>query len=228
MARIKLGPMVTDIAGSIGGLTIQRNRFGITARQKPLPLYSETPAQYIIRQKILSLQYSWQNLSDSERLQWDRFIDFSGATTRRNRSVLLSGQGLYLKYQLFRLLYNQALLTTIVYSPMPAVGYLENLYLFGGQLYLNFSAMDYTKWYFVCKLSMPRSPAMAYSAKGLRFMKCSWDNAGVKYVTDPYVAAFGALPSIADVIHYNIRYFSVVSPVYSGVFTGILNVVLPP
>ena len=89
MARVKLGPLITDISGSIGGMTIQRNKFGITLRQKPIPVYKFTPAQITIRTYIATIQAAWQNLTDAERLQWNRFLDFSGQTINRDPSVKL-------------------------------------------------------------------------------------------------------------------------------------------
>ena len=149
MARIKLGPMVTNISGSIGGLTIQRNRFGITMRRKPLPPTSSTSAQYNVRQKIITIQKAWQDLTDAKRLQWDRFLDFSGQSINADRSVKLSGHALYLKYQLFRLLAGFSLLIDLTYVPMPAVPVISQVLLSTGvlRLYLA-SAVDSTKYFF--------------------------------------------------------------------------------
>lgn len=229
MARIKLGPIVTDISGSIGGLTIQRNRFGMTMRAKPLPLYSETPAQYDIRRKIAFLQYSWQALTDAQRRQWNRFLDFSGQTIRRDRSVLLSGQTLYIKYQLWRLLYGQALLTTIAYAPMPDWEDILNIQLDGPLINLNFDGnIIHTSYFFIFKTTTPRNENQAYNPKGLRFMVVAFATDSSFNFALPYVQAFGALPPINSWLHYCLRYFSVISPVFTGIFTGKMKVTSPP
>jgi len=227
MASIKLGPMITDIAGSVGGATFQRNRFGMTMRAKPLPLYSETPAQYNIRRLIISLQYSWQALTDAERLQWNRFLDFSGQTIRRDRSIRLSGQTLYIKYQLCRLLYDQDLLTTIAYVPMPDFYTLVQIDKdIEDYIYLTFNGtVDRDTYYFVCKVSSPRPENRAFSAKGLRWMDPGWFETDTYDITAAYLAAFGALPSIGDFLHYSIYYWSTLAPVLTGMFTGKLEVV---
>lgn len=226
MARIKLGPVVTNIAGSIGGMTIQRNRFGMTMRAKPLPLYSETSAQYNVRRLIPYLQRSWQALSDADRLQWNRFLDFSGQTIKRDRSVLLSGYTLFLKYQLMLALFDESLLTDLVYAPMPAVTFLSFLAIDVGTLNLAFDAeIDHTSYFFLIKLSTPRIQARVFNPRGLRFMKIPLATQIIFNVTAPYIAAFGAIPPIDSWLHYSIRFFSVVSPVYTGVFTGKVHVV---
>lgn len=221
MARIKLGPLVTDIAGSIGGATIQRNRFGYTMRSKPLPLHSETPAQYNIRRKIIALQYAWQDLTDDQRLQWDRFINFSGQSIRRDRSARMSGHGLFLKYQLFRLLYDLPLLTEISYIPMPDFEILYHIYKEPAALHLHFyDDIDFTYYFFVCKLTSPRREAQAFNFKGLRFMKATFYESDQYLITTQYLAAFGALPPTATYLHYSIQYWSILAPVFTGVFTG--------
>lgn len=222
MARIKLGPLVTDISGSIGMATIQRNRFGHTLRLKPLPKKSQTSAQYIIRRHMITLQKAWQDLTDDDRRQWDRFIDFSGQTIRKDRSVHLSGHKLFLKYQLFLLLYDQDLLTTITYAPMPDFKTINAIFIDVGEpLMLGFTAIIYSDvYFFVCKLSSPRRENNAFSPAGLRFMKVTYENHIDYDITDSYIAAFGAVPVHGDFIHYSIQYFSATAPVYSGIFTG--------
>jgi len=228
MARIKLGPMVTDISGSVGGATFQRSRFGITMRSKPLPIRSQTIPQYNVRNIIRSLQNSWQSLTDAQRLQWDRFIDFSGQGILRDRSVKLSGQTLFLKYQFHRLLALRPLLTTIAYTPMPAYIIPDFLIRTGGVLYLHFpGAIESTSYFFTFKLTNTRTPSQAFSFQGLRYMDVDYATQGVFYLTNPYLAAFGILPTVGDWHHYSITYWSYVSPVITGVFTGKIQSIPP-
>lgn len=225
MARIKLGPMITDISGSIGGATFQRNRFGMTMRTKPLPLYSQTSAQYTVRRLITILQNTWQNLSDAQRLQWNRFLDFSGQTIRKDKSIKLSGQTLYLKYQLWRSLTDQSLLTTLAYSPMPPFFFLKWVARDAVNMYIDFiGGIDKDLYYFICKLSSPRRENQVYNSLGLRFMYVGFSETDRYDCTDSYEAAFGLQPPLNSWLHYSIQYFSTVSPVYSGVFTGKLQI----
>lgn len=221
MARIKLGPVVTDIAGSIGGMTIQRNKFGLTMRSKPLPLFSQTSSQYVIRQYIRSLQNSWQSLSDAQRLQWNRFLDFSGQTIRRDRSILMSGHTLYIKYQLFRLLAGQSLLTTLAYSVLPDLELFDEIKIVGGEPILYFEAgIDHAAYFFQFLCTTPRSPSKVFSRRGLRFMQVPWQSSGNYNFNDSYIAAFGIAPSTGDTVHYSLQYWSVVAPVFSSKYTG--------
>lgn len=228
MARIKLGPLVTDIAGSVGGATFQRNRFGMTMRNKPLPLYSQTPAQFKIRRLIAFLQYSWQDLTDPQRLQWNRFLDFSGQTIRRDRSIKLSGQTLYIKYQLYRIMQGLPLLTTLAYVPMPDYIIPDHLTRVGSELYIHFpGSIDKDTYFFHFKLTNPRTQNQAFNPAGLRFMKTSFIEAGLFYIQVPYIAAFGVLPTLGQWHHFSIMYYSVLSPVFTGFYTDKIQSVSP-
>jgi len=225
MARIKLGPAITDIAGSVGGTTFQRSRFGIPIRTKPLPLKSETPAQLKKRRLIASLQGSGQALTAAERLQWDRYIDFSGQTIRRDKSVLTSGQALYINYQLFNLLYNRPLLTDLAYIPMPAYNPLEGIGVDAGNYYLDFSGLiTHTVYFFLCKLTAPRHQSQAFNPRGLRFMWVVMSTNSMFTINQMYIEAFGALPPIGSYVHCTIRYFSVLAPVFTSPFRRVLEV----
>jgi len=224
MARIKLGPALTDISGSVGGTTFQRSRFGMTMRAKPLPLKSETPAQMTIRRHIAFLQGAWQALTPAKRLQWDRYIDFSGQTIRRDKSVLTSGQALFINYQLFLRLYNKPLLTDLAYIPMPAYNPLQNIAVDAGVYLLSFSgSIVHTVYFFLCKLTAPRHQSQAFSPRGLRFIYIPMQTTSEFPINQMYIEAFGALPPIGSYVHCTIRYFSMLAPV----FTSPIHLILP-
>ena len=67
MARVKFGSLVTEISGSIGGSTFQRNSFGNTLRNKPNPIRSRTAAQLSIRQYMKQAHAGWTALTAAER-----------------------------------------------------------------------------------------------------------------------------------------------------------------
>ena len=221
MARVKLSPLLTDISGSIGGMTIQRNKFGITLRQKPIPLNKLTPAQYVVRQHIATIQAAWQALTDAQRLQWNRFLDFSGQTINKDRSVKLSGHSLYLKYQLYRLLTGMSLLTTLTYVPMPTISTVAGITVDVDSLQLELEAScDHTKLFFMFFMSNTRHENRAPSRHGLRYMSTVVATGTVFQIKDAYKEAFGILPAVDTYAHYSLQYFSVLAPVYSGITRG--------
>ena len=221
MARVKLSSLLTDISGSIGGLTIQRNKYGITARQKPLPPSSFSPAQYIVRRNMAIIQHAWQDLTDAQRLQWKRFLDFSGQTINNDKSVKLNGHALYLKYQMFRLLAGFSLLTDITYIIMPRPAEPSGISVDEGNMLVDIGPVqDPASRFCLFSISNPKREGTAQSRRGLRYMYVVPAINIYFDITDSYKAAFGTVPSENTYFNYSIRSFSTISPVYSGITYG--------
>lgn len=68
---VKPGPLVTNLAGSAAGLTLQRSRYGITGRGKPLPRNRRSSAQANVRGRMLSTVRAWQSLDPGYRDNWE-------------------------------------------------------------------------------------------------------------------------------------------------------------
>ena len=216
MARVKFSPIVTNISGSVGGVTFQRNKFGHTMRQKPLPPKSATSAQLYIRTLIASLQASWAGLTDVARLQWVRYPDFSGQTIKHDKNVHLSGQGLYIKYQLLLLLMGKPLLTTLNYAPIAAIPVFSAIQANVASILLRYaSAWSDADVFFIFKISSPRSPTKRFSSRGLRWMYIEDINSAMFQIFAYYVAAFGASPSVGATVHFTIQAVSLIAPVMS-------------
>ena len=71
MAQVQLGPLVSQIAGSIAGTTFQRGASGVQVRRKPLPILRRTPRTNAQRQAIALLSRSWRSLTSVQRSAWD-------------------------------------------------------------------------------------------------------------------------------------------------------------
>lgn len=225
MARVKFSPIVTDIAGSVGGVTFQRNKFGNTMREKPLPLNPATSAQYNVRQKMITIQQAWQDLTDAQRLQWKRFLDYSGQSINRNRSIKLSGHALYIKYQMYRLLTGMSLLTVLSYVPMPEVPVISYVKTEPDSLQLQFSDVcDHTEIFFLFFITSPRHASRASSKAGLLFMSIPVSSQLMYQFKTAYIDSFGVLPPVGSVVHYSLKFFSVLAPVYTGTIFGKITV----
>lgn len=228
MARIKFGPMVTNISGSVGSLTIQRGKFGNIARLKPMPRPVGTSAQASIWRKIAYIQHAWQDLTDAQRLQWDRFMSFNNASINRDRNIRLSGHALYIKYQLFHIIANQPLYTVFQYVPMPDIVQPDAIQISGNYYYLHFpSSIVPEEFFFQFKVSPPRQASRSFYKRGLRYMLIGWGSGTSFDFKTPYLDAFGVGFSVGDTLHYTIQFFSILSPVYTGVYTGKMVVTTP-
>ena len=222
MARVKLSPIITQASGSIGGITLQRNKYGMTMREKPLPGNPSSSGQYVVRQHMITVQNAWRDLTDAQRLQWDRFLDFSGQTINKDKSVRLSGHALYIKYQMIRLLSGRPLLTTIEYSPMPTLAEFDEFTAVTIYFYINFATIvDSSEYFFLCRVTSPRIVNRAFSRRGLRVMEGFYQDAQQYAIYDTYNAAFGIVPSVGDTVHYSLQYYHYKAPIFSGIKTGV-------
>lgn len=70
MAQVQLGPIVSQIAGSVAGSTFQRGASGFQLRRKPLPILRRTKPASSQRQWMGFLSRYWSTLSAFQREQW--------------------------------------------------------------------------------------------------------------------------------------------------------------
>ena len=91
MARIEYGTIITDIIGSIGGITFQHNRSGKVARLRPKSYKKSTDAQTIQQAKHSAILSSWQNLSRSNQILWNDYADLYTKDNKFGQEKKLSG-----------------------------------------------------------------------------------------------------------------------------------------
>lgn len=227
MARVKFGSLVTEISGSIGGSTFQRNSYGNTLRNKPSPIRSRTTAQLSIRQYMKMAHAGWLDLTAAERQQWNQFVSFSNQKIRHDKNVLMSGHNLYIKYQVMRLVTGLSILDTLQYISIPEWKYPSQIIEEAPNLYLStlpFSEGAIGNLLIIFKVSTPRPASQQFNPRGLRYCKlvgATWD---AFHFDAAYVAVFGALPPIGSYLHYSYIVASSVTPIFSNLRTGVLQV----
>lgn len=75
MARVQYGSIITDMIGSIGGLTFQHNRSGKIVRQKPTGRKLVTFAQNARIHEFQTLVDLWSALSQTNKNLWNTWAD---------------------------------------------------------------------------------------------------------------------------------------------------------
>lgn len=74
MAKIQLTDLLTDIRGSVGGITYTKGVGGIHIRKtKPIPSVSSTVRQTFVRTLLPFLAGLWRELTDDQRSIWATF-----------------------------------------------------------------------------------------------------------------------------------------------------------
>lgn len=102
MARIEYGVIITDIIGSIGGITFQHNRAGKIARLRPKTHKNPTEAQTNRQIKHTGILYDWQQLSGAQQGDWNDFADLHTKDNMFGDTKKLSGLNWYESINLSR------------------------------------------------------------------------------------------------------------------------------
>jgi len=83
MALIKLGPVVADARGSVGGTVFSRNAAGAYMKQRTVPTYPGSAAQVARAALMTTIVDDWKtSMSDAARDDWN---DLANQTTLTNK-----------------------------------------------------------------------------------------------------------------------------------------------
>jgi hypothetical protein len=221
MARIKTSGILSEISGSVSGMTFQQSLSGLTLRKKPIPLKINSGPQLNQRSSISYLQNLWFSLSQVDRNKWIYFLTWSKQAQNHNSNLLISGYQLFIKYQSARILAGLIPLTSFTFEPLnlPIISF--EIYNSGTQFFILFS--DYVtvdQYFFNIFLTHPVNVGTAYRVNGLRFMKVSHYVDRYYYIIDPYVKAFGIIPLSGQQVNFRIYWFGANSPVLGFYQTG--------
>lgn len=102
MARVEYGAIITDIIGSIGGITFQHNRSGKIARLRPKTHKNPTSAQMDRQVKHSGILHDWQRLSGAQQGDWNDFADLHTKVNMFGDIKNLSGLNWYESINLSR------------------------------------------------------------------------------------------------------------------------------
>jgi hypothetical protein len=225
MARIKYASIVSGVSGSVGSATFQKSLYGDVLRNRPRSGNYLTPSRQIIKMYMTQCQYEWQALNPAQRRQWNQYIAFSGATIKRDRSILLTGHSLFIKYNFLRLLQELSVLTDPAYISSPEWPSLVYLKYNSGNLQAQFSGdLVALGIYVTLFLSFKRKTSQSYSPVGLKCMYPLYMSTNTCGYDSLYVQAFGSRYALYDTIHYRYRLWSGSAPILSPVITGIKTV----
>ena len=98
MALIKFGGGVVQMAGSIGGTTFARNRYGNYARARTTPINPNTALQVAVRATLSFLTNRWSStLTAIQRTAWNLYAANVVMTNRLGESINLSGFNHYIR-----------------------------------------------------------------------------------------------------------------------------------
>lgn len=97
MANIKLGAIITDIAGSIGGSTFRRTQRGIICYNKQGRQIKSAFAKNSVKNKLGAILSSWSFLDSATKQDWADLAPLYPQKDKFGGDVILTGRQFYTK-----------------------------------------------------------------------------------------------------------------------------------
>ena len=119
--RIKMGMIVTEASGKLGGHSFYTGGPGAFLRSRSIPSGQMTNAQSVIRDRQQQLTRSWKGLTGSQRAAWNASVDRLGRSGDFGNESRLSGFQVYVKLNSNLLLIERPLISDPVYTDVPPI-----------------------------------------------------------------------------------------------------------
>lgn len=209
MARIKFSGLVTEIRGSIGGTTFQRNAYGFTVKNKSSMTLPLTVTQ-LQRQNLYSrATKDWGQLTEVQRETWRTWASTFPQFAANNPDSQLSGFAVFVKHHLLAKL-NAGSPLVVLPAPSfekPALDLLQfRLVRSADTLRLIVTSSDESdQWRVNLFLSRPFAQAQNFIGTATRFIIGLSNAMFDENIAPDYSAVFGSLPTVGQVINLRMQ-----------------------
>ena len=95
MAKIKYGPLVGSMSGSIGATTFSQNRYGTYVRRRAIPTRSTTSYAMAAKARLSAVSSLWSELTEAQRIAWRVWAGNNPITDRLGDRQVLTGHAAY-------------------------------------------------------------------------------------------------------------------------------------
>lgn len=169
MARVQYGSIITDMKGSIGGLSYQHNRSGKIVRVKPTPHRKSSLSQQSYQSVFTSIVRSWYALTLVQKEAWNTFADTYTKYNVWNEEKTLNGYNWFLSINNYLTLVGETpLISPPTYSTPLAVPSVMLVFEYD-EVTINFSGgFAHTSEYLLLYTSPPVRNVSLYDRKLLR------------------------------------------------------------
>jgi len=97
MAKIKLGPMVGQASGSVGGAVFSHNRYGTYMRRRATPTKVTSLPAMNAKALLAAISRGWQTLDPEEQLAWGVWAANNPIVDRLGDRQTLTGHAAYVR-----------------------------------------------------------------------------------------------------------------------------------
>lgn len=115
MARVTYGESITEIAGSVGGVTFLNNPSGPISKLRTNPPVNPSPNQSTYQTNLAKCVAFWPTLSQVNKDLWDAFALAHNHITPWGETKTLSGYQWFISVNLNRLFFHQSITPSPIY-----------------------------------------------------------------------------------------------------------------
>lgn len=201
MAIITTSGLISEIHGKIGGIRFQRSKSGIIVSSNSYPANKNSNLQNISRVISSNLLNAWTNLSDSQRLLWHQFIQYMPVHQKDNKSLFLSDQQTFIKFNSYRLHYS----LPILISPKFYKCAISPISLSAASDDVNLTiqadrAMISNDEFIILFMTIVFSSSINNPGSRYKLIKLVTTNTDVYNITSLYTAIFGRIPQSGETL----------------------------
>lgn len=184
MAKMKPGPLVGSVSGSIGGQVFSHNRYGPYIRTRSIPVTVESVAALAAKARLTECSQAYASLTDAQRNAWKNWAQANPVVDALGEKQELDGHAAYVQINTRMLIAGVAKLSTPPTSaaPAPLATLAATFDIGAGSTELTFTAtpLGATKslWLVGAQVS---NPAINYVKNLQRFIFCSAANLASPY-----------------------------------------------
>lgn len=207
MARILLGPTLSDARGQVGGVVYSRNKAGHYIRTNVSPIQPRTSRQIDIRARITQVAQYWKNtLTAALRDAWADYAAQTPLTDRFGARAHISGIAMFTRFNAMWLYAGKTIVTTAPTTPgeasMIALAYTGTT-ADGIKVTTPDPAIAASDFVFISKCSAPVSQAKNFYNGPWQYFKAI-DSVTVY----PYLIVAPALVAIGQRWFFRAKYFA--------------------
>lgn len=208
MALIKVGGLITDIRGKLGGVCFQNSSSGLMVRTNTKSKNRNTNTQNIQRNILATTQTGWRELSDSNREKYNKLSKFAQLKQKNISKRGISGQQLYIKVNSLLIRYGLSTISNTRFNQQelqPLTITIEND---ANRLYVNTSRnISFNKEVLILYCSSSVSSSINKSRNRKKLIVFTQSGTNQFAIQDSYMSIFGAIPETGDSIF--VKYFLV-------------------
>lgn len=193
MALLKMGAIVTQVSGKIGGQTFGTGQSGQYIKNTGSYINKLSTSRSVVNSNLAYLSNTWRQLTDAEKNSWSAAAPNFPYVNRLGNSKTYNGFNLYMKFNGNRLLWNASPVKT---APVPFTFYefkCGTSEITPSLMTLSFE-FTYPSNMYAIYASNPSSAGSSYNKKGLRLIRVIEgiaDNLFDVEIRSDYIEVFG-------------------------------------